>query len=92
MMGGMINGFEGCGYGAAGGFIGLFLNIIILAGLVLLVIWAVKQFTRSGSAKTLFTGNAVDPHPLSAREILDIRYAKGELTREQYQKMVQDLS
>ena len=35
--------------------------------------------------------NVVPSKTLSAKEILDERYAKGELTREQYTQMKEDL-
>ena len=34
---------------------------------------------------------APDDQVLSARQILDMRYARGEITREQYEMMKQDI-
>jgi putative membrane protein len=84
MGGGMMNGFGG--YGLPGGLIGLIFNLAIIVGFVILVVWAVKRFT-SGSASW-----NQSPGGQSPREILQARYARGELTRDQYQQMLQDLS
>ncbi len=72
-------------YGMMGGFglIGLLLNALVLAGIVVLVVWAVSRF--SGTTN-------VPPASQSAREILQTRYARGEITREQYQQMLSDIS
>jgi len=72
MDGGMMYGF---------GWIGLILNVAIIVGIVILVVWAIKRFTD---------GN-VSPNRQTPREILQTRYARGEITREQYQQMLQDL-
>ena len=76
------------GYGMMGGFglIGLIINIVIIAGIVVLVVWAVKRFTGG-------TSNLNQPaSSQSPREILQARYARGEITRDQYQQMLSDLS
>jgi putative membrane protein len=68
--------------GLFGGLIGLLFNLAILIGIVVLIVWAVKRFTNGSP-----TQNAQTP-----REILQARYAGGEITREQYQQILQDLS
>lgn len=80
--GGMMNGFGFGSMGLFGGLIGLIFNLAIFIGIVILVVWAVKRFT-GGSNST----NGQTP-----REILQARYARGEMTRDQYQQMLQDLS
>lgn len=85
----MDGGMFGGGFGLMGGLIGMLFNVAFLVGMVLLVVWAVQRFsgsTRSGAS------TASAPSGLSAREILDIRYAKGELTREEYQARLSDIS
>ncbi len=73
------------GFGMMGGFglIGLLFNLLILVGVVALVVWAVKRFSDG-------TSNASGHE--SARDIAQARYARGEITREQYQQMLNDLS
>lgn len=92
MGGGMMGGGFGSGlgsFGLVGGLIGLLFNIAIIVGIVVLIVWAVQKFSNSSN-----TGSqaASSNQPLSAREILDVRYAKGELTREEYQTMLYDVS
>jgi putative membrane protein len=84
MMGGGMMGPGG--FGLLGGLIGLIFNLAIIAGIVALVIWAAKRFT---SGSTSWSQPSVGQ---PAREILQARYARGEITREQYQQMLQDLS
>lgn len=50
------------------------------------VVWAVKRFTSGTTNLNRFFGSQ------SPRDILQARYARGEITREQYQQMVQDLN
>jgi putative membrane protein len=61
---------------------GLLFNLAIIIGIVILVVWAVKRFT-SGS---------VSAGSQTPREILQGRYARGEITRDQYQQILQDLN
>jgi putative membrane protein len=75
-----MHGFGGMGL--FGGWIGLVLNLAIIIGIVILVIWAVQRFT---------SGN-ISPSGQTPREILQARYARGEITRDQYQQMLQDLN
>jgi putative membrane protein len=67
--------------------IGTLVTLAVLGGLVWLVVWAVRRTT--GGANNAFQGGAARPQ--TAREILDQRFARGEITREQYQQMKQDL-
>ena len=89
-MGGMIGGY---GYGTFG-LIGMILNLVItigvIVGIVLLVIWLVRRLGSEGGA--LQAGHGPRAGQPSPREILQTRYASGEITREQYQKMLSDLS
>lgn len=80
--GGMMNGF---GFGGTS-LIGLIFNLAIVVGIVILIVWAVKRFT-GGAANWNQPSSSQSP-----REILQARYARGELTRDQYQQMLSDLS
>jgi putative membrane protein len=86
MGGGMMHGYGFGGMGLLGGWIGLIFNLAILVGIVLLVVWSVKRFTNSSTNGNQASGNQ------SPREILQARYARGEITRDQYQQILQDLS
>ncbi|NIM94715.1 MAG: hypothetical protein GTO18_13525 [Anaerolineales bacterium] len=90
-MGGFLGGC--CGFGSYGA-LGLFLNLVIIVGIIigfaLLIIFLVRRFSPNGQSPSSLRNktNAVT----SAREIIQARYAKGEITREQYQQMLSDLS
>ncbi len=83
MGGGMMMGPGMMGWGWAAnpwwGIAGMVFGLAVLLGMVLLVIWAVRQLAPAGG-----TGSR-------ALEILKERYARGELTREQYEQMRRDL-
>jgi putative membrane protein len=85
-----------CGLGGFGGlgWIGWTINIVltvgILIGLVLLVIWAVRRMTNNQSG-SLFSSGQGGRGMITAREILQARYARGEITREEYLQMLEDI-
>jgi putative membrane protein len=69
------------------GFTGLLFMLLLWAGLIALAIWLVSAlFPRT--ARPASSGD----QDLSARRILDRRYARGEITREQYELMKRDIS
>lgn len=80
----MMYGWYG-GYGWIGMIINLVFGLLILGGLVWLVVWAVR---RSGTGN--YTSSALSSN--SAKEIAQQRYARGEINREQYQQLLEDLS
>ena len=86
MMGG---GMLGTGFGWFGLF-GMAFNLILIVGVVVLVVWAVQRFTSPGRGSE--AGRNHNGATLSARDILDQRYARGELSREQYQEKLHDIS
>ena len=86
MMGGSL---FGTGFGMYGLFWMLF-NIAILVGVVVLAVWAVQKFTRPGGG-SVSSNNGSSQSP-SAKDILDQRYARSELSREEYQEKLHDIS
>ncbi len=95
MMGGMMGGF-GSGVGGFGGFglIGIVLNLVIavglIVGLVLLIAWLWRRVNPAGQTFAAPEGQV--GAVASPREILQARYARGEINREQYQQMLADVS
>jgi len=83
MMGGGMGGFGGLGL--LGGLLGLIINLGVIVGIIFLVVWAVRKFSSSGL--NLNQGGSMQ----SPREILQTRYARGEITRDQYQQMLNDI-
>lgn len=73
-------------YGPYGGgpwmFFHLLFWILIIIGIILLIVWIVKQ---SGA-------RAAGPGEETALDILKKRYARGEISREEYEGMKKDLS
>lgn len=79
MMGsGFTNGFGSLGW--PGMLLGWVVNLGLIFGTVVLVVWLVRQVSAPP------TGTTVAP-----REILDQRYARGEITREEFELMKKDL-
>lgn len=77
------------GYGGMswiGMILGLIITIGIFVGLILLVVWIVRRT----SGNTYQSGSKVISSQ-SARDIAQTRYAKGEITREEYQQILTDL-
>ena len=92
----MMGWFSGCcGFSGLGGFgsfgwIGLIINLAIIVGVISLIVWIVRRITAGGSAFTsLQTSGGAQSSP---REILDVRYARGEIDRDLYKQMISDLN
>jgi putative membrane protein len=71
------------GYGGGWMFVlGGFLFIVFWAVIISLIIWAIRKYTGS-------TGNISSKSPL---DIAKERYAKGEITKEQFEQLKKDLT
>ena len=71
------------GYGGYGGF-GMIIWIIILIAIVALVVWLVRSTVPTGMHHTL-------PRRSSGLEVLEERYARGEINRDEYLEKKKDL-
>ncbi|MCJ7471337.1 MAG: SHOCT domain-containing protein [Actinobacteria bacterium] len=78
----MMGGFFGGGMGWTGIILSFIFFILIIIGIILLIVWLVKRVTHSGSEDK--TGS-------KAIDILKERYAKGEITKDQYESIKKDL-
>jgi uncharacterized membrane protein len=76
MMGGSMLWMHGWG-----GLLLLVMYLLILFGFVLLMVWAIIRITRGNTPSTV----------QSPRDIARLRYASGDITREQYQQLLSDL-
>lgn len=76
------------GFGMGFGIIGLLLMILFWGGLILGGIWLVKTVLASNQPNQ--SGNMTSKQA-SPREILDQRYARGEISREEYESIKADL-
>ncbi len=82
-------------WGIAGNWVGwgwlrLFVGLVIFAGIIIgcisLVLWVVHRVRSSGITAVSGSG------PLTAKEILQARFARGEITHEQYERMLNDIA
>ena len=82
--GGMMGGYgpQGFGFNPIGTIISLVFWALIIGGIVLLVVWLTRN-----AGRTSLTAAAGDA-PL---DILKARYAKGEITKEQFDAIKRDL-
>ncbi len=71
------------GFGLWGGITMLLFWVLIVGGVVALVVWLVG-LSKPGTTITRGQSDA-------ALEILKVRYAKGEITKEQFETMKRDL-
>ena len=88
----------GCDFGTFGSYgwgvmiLNLAITVGVVIGIVLLAIWMFRRFAPSvpgqGSPNS-YNQSGIRQTP---REILQVRYARGEITREQYHEMSSDLS
>jgi putative membrane protein len=80
---------------SAWGWIGLILNLVFWVGLIvaliLLVVWAIRRARAPAGRVDSATGQPTAGEQNTAREILQARYARGEITREQYALLKQDI-
>ena len=65
------------------GVLMMLFGLLVLVGIVALIIWAVIQFTGAGRP-----GGPGGPQ---ARQILDQRYALGEIDQDEYQRIRREL-
>lgn len=90
----MMNGYRDWGWGydmmmGGGWLVGLLMlvfGLLVVAGIVLLVVWAV----RSSGQRDLH-GTTLAKGPDEALAIARRRFASGEITKEQYEEIVHTL-
>ncbi len=79
----MMGGFFGGGLGIIGMVLGFIFSALVIAGIIILIIWLVK---RTGSQRTEHKSES------NAQEILKQRYAKGEITKNEFNAIKKDIS
>ena len=78
----MMWGWPMMGFGGFGMIFGFIFFVAIIIGIVLLIVWLAR---RTGF-------NVTDKTSTRSLEVLKERYAKGELTKEQYEDMKKELN
>ena len=81
---GMMGGF---GFPLIGGILMFLFWVLIIGGFVWLIVWLARGGAQSAS-RTLTNASIVHQTPL---DIIKVRYAKGEITKEQFEEMKRDL-
>ncbi len=87
---GMMMGGGMTAFGWPGMILGWLVNISLIIGAVLLGVWLVRRVSLPGLTPTISSGGQGGFS--TPREILQTRYARCEITREQYLEMLGDLS
>jgi uncharacterized membrane protein len=91
MMRGLGYGYDMMGGGWVGGILILFFGLLVIAGIVLVVMWAIRSSSGHGHQGT----GSVPPGAAAHDEAVAIakrRFASGEVTREQYDEIMRGLS
>lgn len=91
---GMMGGFgSSLGFGSWGG-VGLILYlvfmILVIAGGIALLVWLIRKFSNPNSNKLLGDAN-FNQDMEDSEYVLKVRYARGEITRDEYQIILNDL-
>ncbi|GAB4577371.1 MAG: hypothetical protein Fur0022_01020 [Anaerolineales bacterium] len=88
MGGGFTNGWGSLGW--PGNWPGMILGWLVNLGLIIGAVFLVTWLVRGASASS--RGSATAGQFPAPREVLQTRYARGEITREQYLEILGDLS
>jgi|AMWB02.1.fsa_nt_gi putative membrane protein len=85
----MMHGWYGYsgGLGWVGMIFGALFSLALLVGLILLIVWGIRRLAGGNHQHAAPPAQVQSP----AKEILQARYARGEITREQYQEILADL-
>jgi putative membrane protein len=93
----MMQGY-GYGYGPMGGggfgILAAIFWLLVIAGVVVLIVWGIRQLSGSGHGHRAAGPGTAAGQPGGqdeACEIARVRYAKGEITREQYAEICHGL-
>jgi len=76
------------GLGMGSGLFGLILMLLFWGGLIALAVWLVRSLFPQGARSPGQPGY----REMNAREILDRRFARGEIDREEYDLMRETIS
>ncbi len=72
-------------------FLGGVIPLLLFAVLIGVAVWAVIRFTGRNRPMAATTGPALGPAPDGALEEVRLRYARGEISREEFVQRFRDL-
>jgi putative membrane protein len=83
---------RGFGFYGPWGWVGMVISLIVVAVIVIGVILLIVSAVRRGNvAQATSTGLPQTPAAPTPREIAQARYARGEITREEYVQILEDI-
>ena len=76
------------------GWLGFVLNLVIILAAVIGIIWLIIWLVRNASSNQnkSFDRSSLAESQLSARDILQLRYVRGEIDRDRYLEILDDIS
>ena len=83
--------YWGPGFGWMGMMFGGLMMLLFWGVVIVLAVIAIRAFTRSGGWQSRDVNRTADRREDNALTILKERYAKGEIDKEQYERMRGDL-
>jgi putative membrane protein len=85
-------GMMGSGWGGFGIGLMMLFPLLFLGGFIALIVWAVTQISSGGHAASgRHAADSAGDHQQSAEEILQQRFAKGEIDAEEYEERLRIL-
>jgi len=79
------------GFGWGGIIFGSLLMLLFWAVVIALIFFAVRSLSRPGSGPAARSAGSPGPAPDRALEVLRERYARGEISKDEYTSMRNDL-
>lgn len=81
----------GWGYGGGASWLGMgfmmFFGLLIMIGIVLLIVWFARSVSGGGQGGWTGTGGGHRGGTGEACDIARLRYARGEITKEQFEEI-----
>ena len=83
---------HGFGFGWGGMIFGGLLTLLFWGVIIALIVFAVRALSRPGSRQATLPAGSLGQAPDQALEILRERYARGEISKDEFNTMRQDLT
>ncbi len=92
MMGGCCGGW-GNWWGMGMGWPGIIFSLVFWILIILVIVWGIRWLLRNVNGVTSAASSATGSRATAddPKRLLQLRYARGEITREEYLQMLADL-